>query len=124
MDFITQLPCTLNEHDSIFVVVDRLSKLVHFIPTHTEVDATEVAQLFVQHVAKHHGLPESIVSDRDSKFTSKFWQAVMKLWGVKTDMTTSFHPQGNAQTERTNRVLEEYLRHFISPKQDAWDERL
>ena len=100
MDFITQLPCTKNEHDSILVVVDRLSKLVHFIPTHTEVDATEVAQLFVQHVAKHHGLPESIVSDRDSKFTSKFWQAVMKLWGVKTDMTTSFHPQGNAQHDR------------------------
>jgi hypothetical protein len=88
------------------VVVDRLSKLVHFIPTTVDITAMEVAKLFVQlhHVAKHHGLPESIVSDRDSKFTSKFWQAVMKIWGVKTNMTTAFHPEGNAQTERMNRV--------------------
>jgi len=84
----------------------------------------DVAQLFVQHVAKHHGLPESIVSDRDTKFTSKFWQAVMEIWGVKTNMTTAFHPEGNAQTERMNRVLEEYLRHFVAPKQDNWDELL
>ena len=92
MDFITQLPCTKQEHDAILVVIDRLSKLVHFIPTRCDVDAAEVAQLFVQHVAKHHGLPTSIVSDRDTKFTSKFWEAVMKLWNVRTDMTTSFHP--------------------------------
>ncbi len=124
MDFITHLPCTKSEHDAILVVIDRLSKLVHFIPTRTDVDATEVATLFIEHVAKLHGLPMSIVSDRDSRFCSKFWQAVMQLWGISTDMTTSFHPEGNAQTERMNRVLEEYLRHFVSPKQDNWDELL
>jgi hypothetical protein len=115
MDFIVQLPCTRNGHDAIMVVVDRLSKLVHFIPTTVDVSAAEVAKLFVRHVAKHHGLPESIVTDRDTKFTSKFWQAVMELWGVKSNMTTAFHPEGNAQTERMNRVLEEYLRHFVAP---------
>lgn len=124
MDFITQLPCTKQEHDSILVAIDRLSKLVHLIPTRCDVDAAEVAQLFVQHVAKHHGLPKSIVSDRDVKFTSKFWQAVLQLWGIKSLMSTAFHPQSNAQTERVNRVLEEYLRHFVSPKQDNWDELL
>ncbi len=124
MDFITQLPCTKSEHDAIFVVVDRLSKLVHFIPTTTDVSAADVAALLVKHVAKLHGLPSSIVSDRDTRFCSHFWQAVMQLWGVSTDMTTSFHPQGNAQTERMNRVLEEYLRHFVAPKQDNWDELL
>jgi hypothetical protein len=124
MDFIVQLPCTKNGHDSIMVVIDRLSKLAHFIPTTTDISAADVAHLFIQHVAKHHGLPSSIVSDRDTKFTSRFWQAVMEMWGVKSDMTTAFHPQGNAQTERMNRVLEEYLRHFVSPKQDNWDELL
>jgi len=121
MDFITQLPCTKAGYDSILVVTDRLSKLVHLIPTTTNVTAAEVAQLFVDHVVKHHGVPESIVSDRDSKFTSIFWKTVCELWGIRQAMSTSFHPQTDGQTERVNRVLEEYLRHYVSPVHDDWD---
>ena len=73
MDFIVQLPCTTAGHDSILVVIDRLSKLVHLIPTTTEATALDVAKLFIKEVVKHHGLPSCIVSDRDSKFTSHFW---------------------------------------------------
>ena len=74
MDFIVQLPCSTAGHDSILVVIDRLSKLVHLIPTTTDVTALGVANLFIKEVVRHHGMPNSIVSDRDSKFTSNFWQ--------------------------------------------------
>ena len=124
IDFVTQLPCTDTGFDAVMVVVDRLSKLVHFIPTTTTATAVDTARLFVDNIVKAHGLPATIVSDRDSKFTSKFWQAVCKLWGIKQGMSTSFHPQTDGQTERLVRVLSEYLRHFVSPAQNDWDQLL
>lgn len=124
MDFIVQLPCTTAGHDSILVVIDRLSKLVHLIPTTTEATALDVANLVIKEVVKHHGLPSSIVSDRDSKFTSHFWGHVMASMGTKLKMSTSFHPQTDGQTERVNRMIQEYLRHFVSAEQDDWDELL
>jgi hypothetical protein len=124
IDFVTQLPCTDSGFDAVMVVVDRLSKLVHFIPTTTTATAADTARLFVDNVVKAHGLPAAIVSDRDSKFTSKFWQAVCALFGIKQAMSTSFHPQTDGQTERMVRVLGEYLRHFVSPAQNDWDQLL
>jgi hypothetical protein len=124
MDFIVQLPCTTAGHDSILVVVDRLSKLVHLIPTTTDVTALDVANLFIKEVVRHHGMPSSIVSDRDSKFTSNFWKHVMETTGTKLRMSTAFHPQTDGQTERVNRIIEEYLRHYVSAEQDNWDELL
>jgi hypothetical protein len=124
MDFITNLPCTDTGFDSILVVTCRLSKLVHLIPTVTTATASDVARLFVNEVVKHHGLPTSIVSDRDAKFTSHFWKSLLQLWGVKSAMSSAFHPQTDGQTERVNRVLEEYLRHFVSPLQTNWDSLL
>lgn len=124
MDFITGLPCTKAGYDSVLVVIDRLSKLVHLIPTTTNVTATEVARLFVQHVIRLHGVPRSIVSDRDHNFTSNFWKTVCEMWQMKQRMSTAFHPQTDGQTERVNRVLEEYLRSYVNPMQDNWDEFL
>ena len=124
MDFIVGLPCTEAGYDSVLVVIDRLSKMVHLIPTTSTVTAAEVAKLFVQNVVRLHGVPKSIVSDRDKNFTSIFWRTVCELWGIKQKMSTAFHPQTDGQTERVNRVLEEYLRSYVNPMQDDWDRYL
>lgn len=124
MDFITGLPCSKAGYDSVMVIIDRLSKLVHLVPTTTNVTAAEVAKLFVQNVIRLHGLPKSIVSDRDHNFTSIFWKTVCEMWQVQQKMSTAFHPQTDGQTERVNRVLEEYLRSYVSPLHDDWDDYL
>jgi hypothetical protein len=124
MDWITGLPCTAAGHDAIMVVIDRLSKLIHLIPTVTNATAPDVANLFINHVVKLHGFPSEIDSDRDVKFTSVFWKTLCEKWGIKQAMSSAHHPQTDGQTERVNRMLEEYLRHYISPMQDDWDEYL
>jgi hypothetical protein len=124
MDFIVGLPCTEAGHDAIMVVIDRLSKLTHLIPTVTDATAPDVAELFVNHVVKLHGMPDQVVSDRDPKFTSVFWSTVCEIWGVKKAMSSAYHPQTDGQTERVNRVLEEYLRCYIGPSQTDWDRYL
>src|SRR6185369_5885441 len=124
MDFITQLPTTQQGHDAIFVVVDRLTKRAHFIPTHTSVTAPEVATLFLNTIFKDHGIPRTIISDRDARFTSHFWKALFQKLGTKLAMSTAFHPQTDGQTERTNRTLEEMLRAYVSYKQNNWDKYL
>ena len=124
MDFITHLPLTRSGHTAIFVVVDRLSKLMHFIPTVDTASAEDVARLFIDNIFVHHGMPERIVSDRDSRFTGTFWQAMCDTWNVQRQMSTAYHPQTDGQTERVNRTLEDMLRHWCSPDQDNWDEFL
>jgi hypothetical protein len=124
MDFITQLPMTKQGHDAIVVFVDKLSKMVHLVPTTTSVDAPQVARLFMREVVRLHGVPESIVSDRDPRFTSSFWQELWKMLGTRLAMSTAYHPQTDGQTERANRTLEDMLRAFVSVRQDDWDEFL
>ncbi|GJP34010.1 hypothetical protein CLOM_g18492, partial [Closterium sp. NIES-68] len=124
LDFITDLPKTREGHTAILVFVDRLTKMVHFVPTTTDVSAEDTARLFVSHIFRLHGLPRVLVSDRDPRFTSRFWQEVTRKLGTKLKMSSAFHPQTDGQTERTNRTLEQMLRSFISPMQDDWDELL
>ena len=124
IDFITQLPPSLKGNDSIMVVVDRLSKMMHAIPNKTTDNAEDCAKLFVDKIYCSHGLPLEIISDRDTKFTSDFWKELMRLLNVKQGMSTSYHPRTDGQTERTNRTLEEVLRSFISPDQSDWDDLL
>lgn len=125
MDFIVQLPVSKNGYDAIFVVVDKLSKRAYFIPTHTTATAPDTAKLYFKNVVKNgHGIPEIIVSDRDSKFTSLFWQSLWSLLDTKLAMSTANHPQTDGQTEIVNRVLEQMLRAFSNTKQDNWDELL
>ncbi len=104
MDFMVSLPFSKG-FDAIMVVVDRFSKMAHFIPTKDEATAQETGRLFFSHIFKHHGLPKDIVSDRDPKFTSKFWRALWKRMGSELKMSTSFRPQTDGQTERVNLVI-------------------
>ena len=120
MDFVVQLPRTSEGYDAIMTVLCRFSKRVHFIPMNTDATAKEVAKLYFREIWKHHGLSESIVSDRDPKFTSKFWQALFKLLGSKLDMSTAFHPESDGQTERYNRILGDMLRAYCSERQSHW----
>ena len=124
MDFIGPLPVTNRQHDSIMVVVDKLSKMAHFIPTRTTVTAPQAADLYWREVVRYHGIPSAIVSDRDSRFTSNFWQALWKMMGTGLSMSTSYHPQTDGQTERVNRVLEEMLRSYVNDHMTDWDECL
>ena len=124
MDFITQLPKTKGGHDAVAVFVDRLTKMVRLAATMTEVSAEGAADLLVQHVVRHHGLPTSIVSDRDVRFTSKFYRHLTARWEVQLKMSTAYHPQTDGQTEVMNRVLEDYLRRYTRSSQDQWDELL
>lgn len=124
MDFIVGLPCTPRGFDAIMVMCDRLSKMVKFALCHTTTDAPAAARLFRDHVICNHGTPEIIISDRDTRFTSQFWHNLTEQLGCKLKLSTAFHPQTDGQTERANRVLEEYLRHYINPHQSDWDEWL
>ena len=124
MDFITQLPATVNGYDAIVVFVCRLTKMAHFVPTYTTLTAVELAYLYIAHIVKLHGLPKEIISDRDSKFTSHFWRALCDIMGTKQGLSTAFHPQTDGQTERVNRVLEEMLRHYISADHTDWHNHL
>ena len=121
MDFIVKLPKTARSFDAITVFVDKLSKQVHFCPSHTTDSASDVARLFFDQVFRLHGMPRSIISDRDSQFTGQFWTKLMALMGTRLNMSTAFHPQSDGQTERANRTLEEMLRAYISYHQKDWD---
>ena len=124
VDFIVQLPLTKSGNTRIVVIVDRLSKMVHLVATPTAFTAHDMAKLYMHAVVRLHGMVREIVSDRDTLFTSEFWQDVNARLGTQLSRSTSYHPQSDGQTERTNRTLEEMLRHFVSPVQDDWDEYL
>jgi len=122
--FITQLPLTTTGFDAIWVVVDRLSKYAHFVPTRTDITAEELAQLFKDKIFFVHGMPISIITDRGSVFTSGFTQALLKSIGSHSILSTAYHSQTDGQTERVNRTLEDMLRHYVGPTQDDWDKHL
>ena len=124
MDFIMPLPKTKKGHDGILVVVDKLTKMSRFIPMNTTDSAKDIATLFMNEIVRYHGLPISIVSDRDAKFTSLFWKCLWKLLGTSLNMSTSFHPETDGQTERMNRTLEQMLRSYVNYKVNDWDEHL
>ena len=123
-DFIVHLPKTKNGYDSITTWVDRLSRRVNFVKSKTTDTSIEVADTFFSNIFKHHGMPDSIVSDRDSKFTSEFWKRLMELCGVQLKMSSSRHPQTDGASEIMNRMVENYLRCYCSYHQDDWDELL
>ena len=124
MDLITKLPLTPRGHNTIVVFVDRLTKMVHFAPTNESIGAQGYAELFMNEIFRRHGLPETIVSDRDTRFTSAFFKEICSQLGIKQNMSTAFHPQSDGLTERNNRTLEEMLRHYVDPTQDDWDLKL
>ena len=124
MDLITSLPRTKSGFDAIVVFVDKLTKWATYVPTTTDVNAPGLARLFFLNIVRLRGIPSAIVSDRDPRFTSLFWNALWQQLGTKLQMSTAFHPQTDGQTERQNRTLEEMLRAYVSYEQDDWDEHL
>ncbi|KAL5546340.1 hypothetical protein UlMin_006027 [Ulmus minor] len=110
MDFVVGLPKTTKSHDAIWVIVDRLTKSAHFIPIKMTYSLEQLAELYVREIVRLHGVPKAIISDRDARFSSKFWKSVQQAMGTKLNFSTAFHPQTDGQTERTNQTLEDMLR--------------
>ena len=123
LDFITGLPSFQN-YTVILVVVDRFSKAAHFGMLPTAFTAIVVAELFAVLVCKLHGMPKSIVSDRDPIFMSKFWQELFRLSDTKLWISTAYHPQSDGQTEAMNKVLQQYLRAFVHDRPKQWGKYL
>ncbi|KAL0549215.1 hypothetical protein IC582_013696 [Cucumis melo] len=124
MDFITGLPRTLRGFTVIWVVVDKLTKSAHFVPGKSTYIASKWAQLYMSEIVRLHGVPVSIVSDRDARFTSKFWKGLQTAMGTRLDFSTAFHPQIDGQTERLNQVLEDMLRACAMEFPGSWDSHL
>jgi len=118
-DFIVALPESRG-FTAIMVVVDRLTKMAHFIPCTTNVDAAQTAQLFIKRVFRFHGVPDQILTDRGRQFDSDLMKEVLEALGSKSRLTTAYHPQADGQTERVNQILETYIREFCSYEQDDW----
>ncbi|GJZ79619.1 putative reverse transcriptase domain-containing protein [Tanacetum coccineum] len=106
MDFVTKLPKTSNGHDTIWVIVDRLTKSAHFIPTRATDSMETLTRLYIKEIVSRHGVPISIISDRDSHFTSRFWQSLQNAVGTQLDMSIAYHLETDRQSERTIQTLE------------------
>ena len=122
MDFITGLPRTQSGYDSIWVVVDRLTKVAHFIPVKTTYTSAKLAKIYMTRIVCLHGVSRSIVSERGTQFTSKFWKQLHETLGTRLEFSTAFHPQTDGQTERVSRILEDMLRACALDYGSSWDE--
>ncbi|KAD5508378.1 hypothetical protein E3N88_16081 [Mikania micrantha] len=124
MDFVTGLPKTLKKNDAIWVLVDRLSKSAHFLAIQQGFSVSKLADVFIKEIIRLHGTPASIVSDRDPRFTSRFWKGFQTALGTRKKFSTAFHPQTDGQSERTIQTLEDMLRACTLEWTGNWDDYL
>ncbi len=124
MDFVTGLSISTDwkgdSYNSILVIVDRLTKMVHYKLAKVTIDALCLTKVIIDVVVYHHGVPESIVTDQGLLFISKFWSLLCYFLNIKRKLSTAFHPQTDGQTERQNSTIEAYLRAFVNWEQDNW----
>jgi hypothetical protein len=116
MHFITKFPRTSKQHDAIMVVVYKLTKIIHFIPMKVTHKETNVVDIYMREVARVHGLPKTILSDRDPKFTSKFWRGLFKRFRTNMNFNITYHPKSDEKTKRVNQVIEDMLRMYVMDK--------
>eukprot|EP00253_Pinus_taeda_P007492 PITA_07492 len=124
MDFVIGLPKAKKNNDSIMVVVDKLSKSAHFILVQSTYRASQIANIFIHNIFNPHGLPKTIISDHDVKFTSAFWRTLVEGSGTQLNVSTAYHPQTDGQTERVNQVVEDMLRSYVMHQPARWEEYL
>ena len=124
MDFITKLPRTSSGYDSIWVIIDRLTKSAHFLPIREDFKLRKLVHIYLDEIVCRHGVPFSIISDRDARFTARFWESLHKSLGTRLDLSTAYHPQTDGQTERTIQTLEDMLRSCIIDFGGSWDTHL
>nr|GEX12340.1 reverse transcriptase domain-containing protein [Tanacetum cinerariifolium] len=124
MDFVTKLPKTSNGHDTIWVIVDRLTKSTHFIPTRETDNMETRTRLYIKEIVSRHGVPISIILDRDSHFTSRFWKSLQNALGTQLDMSMAYHPKIDRQSKRTIQTLEDMLRACVIDFRKGWEKHL
>ncbi|GJS38670.1 ty3-gypsy retrotransposon protein [Tanacetum coccineum] len=124
MDFVTTLPRTSSGYDTMWVIVDRLTKSARFLPMREDYKMERLARLYLNKIVSRHGVPISIISDLDSRYTSRFWQSMQEALGTRLDMSTAYHPQTDGQSERTIQTLEDMLRACVLDFRGSWDVHL
>jgi hypothetical protein len=124
MDFIVGSPNTSRPHDSIWVIVDRLTKTTHFLPVHTTHRAEKYGEFYIDRIVRLHGIPRTIVSDRGAPFVARFWEQLQKSLGTNVIRSSAYHPQTDGQTERVNQILEDMLRACVLHYGKNWDKCL
>ncbi|GKD97629.1 putative reverse transcriptase domain-containing protein [Tanacetum coccineum] len=124
MDLVTKLPRSSSGYDAIWVIVDRLTKSAHFLPIREDYKTEKLARIYINEIVARHGVPVSIISDRDGRFASHLWQALQKALGTKLHMSTAYHPETDGQSERTIQTLEDMLRACVMDFGGSWDAHL
>ena len=117
MDFFVGFSLTSHRHNAILVIVDKSTKSAHFIPVRDTYDVTDVARVFVSEVIHLHGIPKKIISDRDSRFTSRFWTILQSVLGNQLNLSTTYYPETDGKTKRVNQVMEDMLRIYVMDNQ-------
>ena len=121
MDFVSGFPLTQRKHDSVWVIVDRLTKSTHFLPVRLDYSMDRLAELYVNEIVRLHGIMLLIVFDHDPQFTSRFWKELQSTLGNRLNFSTSFHAQADGQSERVIQVLEDMLRGCVLDFPGSWD---
>jgi transposase InsO family protein len=124
MDFIVGLPNTSQRHDSIWIIVDQLTKTAHFLPVHTTYNAKKYAEIYLDQIIRLHGVPKTIISDRGAQFIAHFWEQLQHSLGTKLIRSSAYHPQIDGQMERINQILEDMLRACVIQYDKNWDKCL
>ena len=124
MDFVVGLPLTGRKHDSVWIVVDRLTKSAHFLPVRTDYSLDKLAELYIKEIVRLHGIPISIISDRDLRFTLRFWRKLQEALGTRLNFSTVFHSQTDGQSERVIQILEDMLRSYAIDYEGSWDRHI
>ena len=124
MDFVTRFPKARGEYDSIWVIVDRLTKSTHFIPVKTTYHAEDFSKIYLKEIVKLHGAPRSIILDRGTQFTSHYWRSFQKAFGTTVKLSMSIHPRIDGLAERTIQTLEDILRACVIDYKGSWDDHL